>query len=163
MADIFGRSTLGHDLVTFLLNKYLCMTVYSIIAVFISWTHKFTVVELLATKNYYLPIKMNLSFLKAVAAVVLRASVLQAQDVPTWPPMTQPSSPCADNTPDWVDLSGDGCDWYERMDVPGCPRYGDLFEGNMGTANDNCCFCAGTGVSGTTRGCCIQYDRFLLT
>ena len=53
------------------------------------------------------------------------------------------SSTCLD-TPDWVDTSGDGCDWYETHDDPGCPTYG-YFGGNLGSANDNCCHCKETG------------------
>jgi hypothetical protein len=54
------------------------------------------------------------------------------------------SSTCLD-TPDWVDTSGDGCDWYETHDDPGCPTYG-YFGGNLGSANDNCCHCKETGT-----------------
>jgi hypothetical protein len=52
------------------------------------------------------------------------------------------------NTVGWVDIEGDGCDWYEANDLPGCPMWGS-FPGMdmMGVADDNCCFCAGTGVS----------------
>ena len=50
------------------------------------------------------------------------------------------------DTPGWVDRDGDGCDWYEENDAPGCP-YNGGFGGEMGVADDNCCYCAGTGVS----------------
>jgi hypothetical protein len=56
---------------------------------------------------------------------------------------------CIGNTVDWVDIAGDGCDWYEAVDLPGCPNFGSSYEGDMGVANDNCCYCAGTGVSVT--------------
>jgi hypothetical protein len=49
------------------------------------------------------------------------------------------------DTPDWVDKDGDGCDLYERYDEPGCPKFGD-YGGNMGPADDNCCYCFGTCV-----------------
>ena len=59
-------------------------------------------------------------------------------------------SMCIGNTVDWVDIYGDGCDWYEGNDLPGCPIYGSFYEGDMGVANDNCCYCVGTDVSATT-------------
>jgi hypothetical protein len=62
----------------------------------------------------------------------------------------KPSSspkPTTCDTPGWVDAYGDGCDWYEENDQLGCPIYGDCCDGGMGVANDNCCYCAGTGVS----------------
>merc|ERR1719401_2695666 len=56
------------------------------------------------------------------------------------------ASACAGSTPGWVDSYGDPCAWYERHDAPGCPVYGNLFEGNMGLPKDNCCHCkAGQG------------------
>jgi hypothetical protein len=51
-------------------------------------------------------------------------------------------STCFD-TPNWKDRSGDGCDWYEAFDEPGCPQKGNLYDGNMGVAKDNCCYCGG--------------------
>jgi len=54
--------------------------------------------------------------------------------------------PSTCDTAGWVDFFGVGCDWYETNDSPGCPTYGDSYEGDMGVANDNCCFCAGTGA-----------------
>jgi hypothetical protein len=33
---------------------------------------------------------------------------------------SSPTSLCTGNIPDWVDGEGDGCDWYEWNDVPGC-------------------------------------------
>jgi hypothetical protein len=63
------------------------------------------------------------------------------------PTVTQAPSTCIGSTPDWVDSDGDGCDWYERNDDPGCPYYGSSFGGGMGVADDNCCYCFGAGVS----------------
>lgn len=64
------------------------------------------------------------------------------------PTVSAAPSVCTGNTAGWVDDFGDGCDWYERSDLVGCPYYGNLYDGGMGVANDNCCFCAGgTGVS----------------
>jgi hypothetical protein len=54
------------------------------------------------------------------------------------------SSPtlCTGNTPDWVDGDGDGCDWYERNDVPGCEAYGaESPAEDDSTAKENCCYC----------------------
>ena len=50
------------------------------------------------------------------------------------------SSQCID-TPEWVDSFGDGCEWYETNDEPGCPEDGADWDGGMGVANDNCCHC----------------------
>ena len=60
---------------------------------------------------------------------------------------TDSFKPSTCDTPGWVDSYGDGCDWYELVDLPGCPYYGSSYEGEMGVADDNCCYCAGTGVS----------------
>jgi len=52
--------------------------------------------------------------------------------------------------PDFVDSSGDSCDWYTRYDSYGCPTYGDSFS-NRETglaANDACCYCGG-GIEGS--------------
>ena len=66
----------------------------------------------------------------------------------TYPPTNSPSpktsprpSACTDNFPNWVNSYGNGCDWYEQNDLPGCEYYGTLFEGEMGTAIDHCCYC----------------------
>jgi hypothetical protein len=59
------------------------------------------------------------------------------------PSVSQVPTVCVD-TPNWVDKDGDGCDWYEENDLPGCPNNGSSWEGNMGTADDNCCYCFGT-------------------
>jgi len=58
-------------------------------------------------------------------------------------PTPTPNSPCTGNTPDWKDAAGDGCEWYEINDYPGCPINGKYYEGTMGVANDNCCYCIG--------------------
>jgi hypothetical protein len=59
----------------------------------------------------------------------------------------QTETQCVD-TVGWVDSEGDGCDWYGANDLPACPYYGYSWDGGMGVADDNCCFCAGTVVSG---------------
>merc|ERR1719291_1265557 len=58
---------------------------------------------------------------------------------------TSAPTDCTGSTPNWVDADGDGCDFYEANDRPGCPFYGAEYEGDMGVANDNCCYCFGTG------------------
>ena len=69
------------------------------------------------------------------------------------------------STPDWVDVDGDGCGWYEISDLPGCPYYGDWagYDINTGevlvggsVANDNCCYCFGTAVSVCV---CVQQHK----
>lgn len=105
---------------------------------------------------------MNLSIFKVFAAVLLGSTPSLAKDrpdrsmlhvgntdfpSPVFNPTPKPTSPCTGNTPGWVDVDGYGCEWWEAVDAPGCPKYGNEFEGSMGTANDNCCYCEGTGVS----------------
>ena len=68
-------------------------------------------------------------------------------DCDNLPPLTT-SELCID-TPNWVDGSGDGCDWYEAFDTSGCPTSGNEYEGIMGVAVDNCCHCGG-GTSSAT-------------
>ena len=71
------------------------------------------------------------------------------------PTITMTSSPtisaspswCTGDTPNWEDGYGYGCNWYEENDKPGCPNYGWRYRGNMGVADDNCCYCFGTAVS----------------
>ena len=57
------------------------------------------------------------------------------------PTTTSSPSLCTGNTPNWTDAFGDGCDWYEDYYSPGCPQLGDTFNGTMGSARDNCCYC----------------------
>jgi len=46
----------------------------------------------------------------------------------------------------WVDIVGNGCDWYEYWDDPDCPDRGDWRPNEDGiTANDACCYCGGGG------------------
>ena len=89
-----------------------------------------------------------------LAAVALGSSAVSASHSTYWPtfatvPTPKPTSPCSGSTPDWTDSAGDGCEWYEAFDRPGCPVYGDDYgTEERGVANDNCCYCEGTGVSG---------------
>jgi len=73
-------------------------------------------------------------------------------------PVSAPTSTCTGSTPGWVDVDGDGCDWYELYEPLGCPYGGDyagydlntgeMIVGEPGSvANDNCCHCFGTAVS----------------
>ena len=66
----------------------------------------------------------------------------QWADAPTISPAPTPDPNCED-TPGWVDSYGDGCWWYEDYDQPGCPDYGELYGTELGTPNDNCCYCGG--------------------
>ncbi|KAL9181652.1 hypothetical protein ACHAXT_011995 [Thalassiosira profunda] len=103
---------------------------------------------------------MKLSSIKVLTAALLGSSTIALAEetdermlshgltyYPTAPavPTAKPTSPCEGNTPDWEDVDGDGCEWYEMMDLPGCPRHGNLYRGARGVADDNCCYCAGTG------------------
>jgi hypothetical protein len=60
-----------------------------------------------------------------------------------------PTSSICTDMPGWYDARGYDCSWYEVMDVPGCPQYGDLYVGEniFGVANDNCCYCQNVVVS----------------
>ena len=60
-------------------------------------------------------------------------------------PSLAPTPVCHDS-PDWVDSDGDGCEWYESVDTPGCEWYGHDYDGGMGVAADNCCYCMSTDV-----------------
>jgi hypothetical protein len=67
---------------------------------------------------------------------------------PTSSPTGSPTVHC-DDYPNWTDSYGDGCEWYETYDQPGCPSYGNYFDGGLGTPNEACCYCGG-GNAGTT-------------
>ncbi|EJK59022.1 hypothetical protein THAOC_20810, partial [Thalassiosira oceanica] len=56
----------------------------------------------------------------------------------SWP---TPAPPCEGSTPNFEDEFGADCAFYEIVDQPGCPLYGDYFGGPMGTARENCCYC----------------------
>ena len=70
---------------------------------------------------------------------------------------------CTGNTAGWVDVSGDGCDWYERYDLVGAP-------GGIGVANDICCFCEKVSLLDSIRlsshdnyaFMCLVFTRHLL-
>ena len=59
----------------------------------------------------------------------------------TWELHQIDNNNCIQDTPDWVDVFGDDCSWYEENDMPGCPTYGMDYVGDMGVAFDNCCYC----------------------
>ncbi len=51
--------------------------------------------------------------------------------------------PCYDYI-GWLDSEGDGCDWYESYDDPGCPNDGPYYADSEGiTASVACCYCNG--------------------
>lgn len=52
------------------------------------------------------------------------------------------SANCVDDT-EWVDSTGDGCDWYAEG-VLRCQLFGGGFENDGLTAQDACCVCQGT-------------------
>ena len=58
---------------------------------------------------------------------------------------------CTD-TPDWVDVDGDNCTWYETNDDPGCPERG-YYPSDEGPAVDNCCYCKSSGDGCFPRTC----------
>ena len=96
---------------------------------------------------------MKFSFGEVAAAIVVvfGPSAIRANDQLSAGSSSSTGIPCANDTVGWVDVAGDGCDWYEVNDLPGCPHHGNSHDGGSGVANDHCCFCAGTGVSATTR------------
>jgi len=52
-----------------------------------------------------------------------------------------------EDTPDWEDQFGDGCEWYEVYDVAAnCPEFGSDNDGGRGVAIHNCCHCYGAGA-----------------
>ena len=62
--------------------------------------------------------------------------------ISTSPPISPPSASSCIDTVGWEDSYGDGCDWYEANDDPGCPTYGSGdYGGMMGVADVNCCWC----------------------
>jgi len=45
---------------------------------------------------------------------------------------------CTSNTVGWVDYLGDGCNWHESADLPGCPSFVHYYDwGDIDAANDN--------------------------
>eukprot|EP00985_Skeletonema_marinoi_P001301 scaffold517_cov140-Skeletonema_marinoi.AAC.14 len=63
----------------------------------------------------------------------------------TFPLATSSSSICTEDTQGWYDQRGYDCVWYEVMDGPGCPDYGDQTAHKSstvkGSAISHCCFC----------------------
>ncbi len=57
-------------------------------------------------------------------------------------PTKAPSSSgtCVDTT-GWEDIYGQGCEWYQENDEPGCHNVGE-----MGPAAENCCYCKEKGT-----------------
>ena len=58
------------------------------------------------------------------------------------------SGTCVD-TEGWEDIVGDGCEFYQEIDTPGCPFSGNAVDyvGDMGPASENCCYCKDPTVS----------------
>eukprot|EP00984_Skeletonema_dohrnii_P014363 scaffold6018_cov94-Skeletonema_dohrnii-CCMP3373.AAC.3 len=65
-------------------------------------------------------------------------------------PSTSTAPSMCTDTEVWYDDEGYDCVWYEVMDDPGCPQYGDLYKEKnppKGLANENCCYCKNAIVS----------------
>ena len=62
---------------------------------------------------------------------------------PSFSPSENTHSPssCVDDPHGWVDIDGDGCDYYAENGR--CSKLGDLFTNHGKTANDACCACGG--------------------
>ena len=71
----------------------------------------------------------------------------------TLPLTTSSSSICTEDTQGWYDLRGYDCVWYEVMDGPGCPNYGDQTSHESstvkGSAINHCCHCKNIVVDNT--------------
>jgi len=53
------------------------------------------------------------------------------------------SASCQD-TPGFYDTYGDGCEWYNDDNDPGCQIWGDICcAGGFGSPNEECCYCGG--------------------
>ena len=65
-------------------------------------------------------------------------------------PITASLTPlnCEDE-PDWYNIFGDDCKWYENNDEPGCPINGSKYDGGKGNATEACCYCGG-GIDGNS-------------
>lgn len=48
---------------------------------------------------------------------------------------------CRGDQQGWVDTWGDGCDWYQNNDGPGCPEYGTETDLEGTAASKACCHC----------------------
>lgn len=61
-----------------------------------------------------------------------------------------PAPDCVDIA-GWTDAYGDGCEWYETYDQPGCPSYGDMWANPTTdvTPNQACCYCDGGVPNGS--------------
>mmetsp|Transcript_2964 Transcript_2964/g.6506 ORF Transcript_2964/g.6506 Transcript_2964/m.6506 type:complete len:566 (+) Transcript_2964:185-1882(+) len=78
----------------------------------------------------------------------------ECDDLPTDAPTATPSpTPVCSDSPGWADSAGDGCEWYESHDDPGCPNYGHMYEGTMGVSNDNCCYCSSADTVRSSNEC----------
>ncbi|KAL7425653.1 hypothetical protein ACHAXM_000107, partial [Skeletonema potamos] len=87
------------------------------------------------------------------------------------PSSSSAPSMCND-TPGWYNYLGYDCVWYEVLDDPGCPKYGNLSADELdiatmseGSAKDNCCYCQNdvdSNVSPTTppssSGTCVDTE-----
>ncbi|EJK44208.1 hypothetical protein THAOC_37277 [Thalassiosira oceanica] len=58
---------------------------------------------------------------------------------PTLTPELNEPVLCQGSTPNFRDSHGDGCEWYEMADEPGCPHHGNHYEGAMGYMGSGYC------------------------
>ncbi len=70
---------------------------------------------------------------------------------PTTSPTPAPTvfDDCNDSPAGWIDSYGDGCEWYEQYEQPGCPYWGHVTDPNgIYSANQVCCHCGGGSGGG---------------
>ena len=63
---------------------------------------------------------------------------------PTASPTPAPTvfDDCNDSPAGWIDSYGDGCEWYEQYEQPGCPYWGHVTDPTNGVpATEACCHC----------------------
>ena len=64
------------------------------------------------------------------------------------PRETDNSAECIDE-PNFIDVDGDSCAWYEMNELAGCPLNGWVYDANGTPASDACCHCGGGALSTT--------------
>eukprot|EP00984_Skeletonema_dohrnii_P029512 scaffold20215_cov147-Skeletonema_dohrnii-CCMP3373.AAC.1 len=61
----------------------------------------------------------------------------------SFPSISSPPTQVCFDTPNWEDMTGEGCDWYEENQYE-C-SYAVDYAGDMGSAKQHCCICDGGG------------------
>jgi len=59
------------------------------------------------------------------------------------PTVTLTATPACYDYIGWVDMRGNGCDWYVENDAPDCPMYGGWYPKDGIFPNAACCYCDG--------------------